>query len=74
MAARFFFDSPRQRRLKTVAEETDCIITGIKAANAAMIATFRAALPPHRLGWFDTLSPQDQFRVARPIRTRGDTR
>lgn len=36
------------------------------AEELARIDAFRKTLPPHRLGWFDGLSIEDQKRLSRP--------
>lgn len=51
---------------------TNELLAELRAADDRKIDAFRATLPPHRIGWFDLLSREDQRRLAIP--TREDTR
>lgn len=52
--------------IEAVRAEGERICANIRAANYRHVDEFRASLPADRRGWFDGLTPAEQFRVSLP--------
>jgi hypothetical protein len=73
MTAPFHFGSPREERRiaelrrnmqAAVAAAGEEVLAEDKARALIRVDRFRSDLPPHRKGWFDSLSYVDQRRLA----------